>query len=131
MSKAQCVRIHPTKKTPYGVFLKLGQGWICLGFPPRSKSFAIEPYGSSLLIFLAIRTNSLCSCRPYGNPPNHQNAVSHLTHLKQKKKVDKLPSFFIWAGVDSNHRTLAGTDLQSVAFSHSAIYPNYCFAFRG
>ena len=29
----------------------------------------------------------------------------------------------IWAEVDSNHRTLAGTDLQSVAFSHSAIYP--------
>ena len=28
-----------------------------------------------------------------------------------------------WAGVDSNHRTLAGTDLQSVAFSHSATYP--------
>ena len=29
----------------------------------------------------------------------------------------------VWAGVDSNHRTLAGTDLQSVAFSHSATYP--------
>ena len=28
-----------------------------------------------------------------------------------------------WAGVDSNHRTLSGTDLQSVAFSHSATYP--------
>ena len=40
-----------------------------------------------------------------------------------KKKIDKLPSFFIWAGVDSNHRTLSGTDLQSVAFSHSATYP--------
>ena len=31
--------------------------------------------------------------------------------------------FKIWAGVDSNHRTLSGTDLQSVAFSHSATYP--------
>lgn len=29
----------------------------------------------------------------------------------------------VWAGVDSNHRTLARTDLQSVAFSHSATYP--------
>ena len=29
----------------------------------------------------------------------------------------------IWAGVDSNHRTLSWTDLQSVAFSHSATYP--------
>ena len=28
-----------------------------------------------------------------------------------------------WAGVDSNHRTLTRTDLQSVAFSHSATYP--------
>ena len=32
-----------------------------------------------------------------------------------------------WAGVDSNHRTLAGTDLQSVAFSHSATYPYLVF----
>ena len=33
----------------------------------------------------------------------------------------------IWAGVDSNHRTLAWTDLQSVAFSHSATYPYLIF----
>ena len=33
------------------------------------------------------------------------------------------PLFKIWAGVDSNHRTLSWTDLQSVAFSHSATYP--------
>ena len=32
-----------------------------------------------------------------------------------------------WAGVDSNHRTLSGTDLQSVAFSHSATYPYSIF----
>ena len=32
-----------------------------------------------------------------------------------------------WAGVDSNHRTLARTDLQSVAFSHSATYPYLIF----
>ena len=35
--------------------------------------------------------------------------------------------FVIWAGVDSNHRTLAGTDLQSVAFSHSATHPYLIF----
>lgn len=29
--------------------------------------------------------------------------------------------------MDSNHRTLAGTDLQSVAFSHSATYPYLIF----
>ncbi len=28
-----------------------------------------------------------------------------------------------WAGVDSNHRTRERTDLQSVAFNHSATYP--------
>ena len=33
-----------------------------------------------------------------------------------------------WAGVDSNHRTLARTDLQSVAFSHSATYPYLIFS---
>ena len=39
-------------------------------------------------------------------------------------KKDPLRSLFkTWAGVDSNHRTLSGTDLQSVAFSHSATYP--------
>ena len=32
-----------------------------------------------------------------------------------------------WAGVDSNHRRLAPTDLQSVPFSHSGTYPYYFF----
>lgn len=31
--------------------------------------------------------------------------------------------YFLWAEKDSNLRTLARTDLQSVAFNHSAIYP--------
>ena len=31
--------------------------------------------------------------------------------------------------MDSNHRTLARTDLQSVAFSHSATYPYLIFSF--
>ena len=39
------------------------------------------------------------------------------------KKRPLAESFKWWAEVDSNHRTLAGTDLQSVAFSHSATYP--------
>ena len=30
---------------------------------------------------------------------------------------------FWWAEMDSNHRTLTRTDLQSAAFSHSAICP--------
>ena len=32
--------------------------------------------------------------------------------------------FLWWAGMDSNHRTRMRTDLQSAAFSHSAICPN-------
>ena len=42
---------------------------------------------------------------------------------QQKRLPIKSKVFKNWAEVDSNHRTLAGTDLQSVAFSHSAIYP--------
>ena len=43
-------------------------------------------------------------------------------------KKDPLRSLLkTWAGVDSNHRTLSGTDLQSVAFSHSATYPYLIF----
>ena len=45
-------------------------------------------------------------------------------------KKDSLRSLFSnWAGVDSNHRTLSGTDLQSVAFSHSATYPYKIFTY--
>ena len=45
--------------------------------------------------------------------------------FKVKREYHKGILFLLkwWAEVDSNHRTLAGTDLQSVAFSHSAIYP--------
>ena len=32
-----------------------------------------------------------------------------------------------WAEVDSNHRSLATTDLQAVPFSHSGIYPYEAF----
>ena len=48
---------------------------------------------------------------------------------QQKKRLGQKSNLFfnIWAGVDSNHRTLAGTDLQSVAFSHSATYPYSIF----
>ena len=52
------------KKGPLeGPFLVSGHEEIRLGFAPRSESFAIEPCGSSLLNFLAIRI-SLCSIRP-------------------------------------------------------------------
>ena len=34
-----------------------------------------------------------------------------------------------WAGVDSNHRSLATADLQSAPFSHSGTYPYSLFKF--
>ena len=53
-----------------------------------------------------------------------------LFSLSAIKKDSRRSLIKVWAGVDSNHRTLARTDLQSVAFSHSATYPylifNYC-----
>ena len=55
--------------------------------------------------------------------PNHKSWLS--SKFLTCKNKDGIYSIFIlvWAGVDSNHRTLARTDLQSVAFSHSATYP--------
>ena len=47
--------------------------------------------------------------------------------IKKEVRTKVQPLFSNWAGVDSNHRTLAGTDLQSVAFSHSATYPYSIF----
>ena len=40
-----------------------------------------------------------------------------------KKIITKVIIFFIWAGVDSNHRSLATADLQSAPFSLSGTYP--------
>ena len=48
------------------------------------------------------------------------------SYIKMEPSIEG--SIFIkwWAEVDSNHRSLATTDLQSVPFSHSGIYPfNY------
>ena len=42
---------------------------------------------------------------------------------KNKKRIRKILSSFNWAGVDSNHRSLATADLQSAPFSHSGTYP--------
>ena len=56
---------------------------------------------------------------------NHLDGEKTPLALYKLKKTPFRKSFLKdWAEVDSNHRTLAGTDLQSVAFSHSAIYPH-------
>ena len=44
---------------------------------------------------------------------------------KNKSIAYAMDSFLWWAEMDSNHRTQMRTDLQSAAFSHSAIYPKY------
>ena len=56
--------------------------------------------------------------------PNHSLRFSsnHLCIIKKRLK-QKFNLFFIWAGVDSNHRSLATADLQSAPFSHSGTYP--------
>lgn len=60
--------------------------------------------------------------------PGKACALQVLIHSNvQTKKEVVRPLLKIWAGVDSNHRTLARTDLQSVAFSHSATYPYLIF----
>ena len=43
---------------------------------------------------------------------------------KNKSIAYAMDLFLWWAEMDSNHRTQMRTDLQSAAFSHSAIYPN-------
>ena len=58
---------------------------------------------------------------------NWSNGGENHTVVRIQQKRPLTESFKWWAEVDSNHRTLAGTDLQSVAFSHSATYPYLIF----
>lgn len=55
-----------------GDFEKIYPGCDCLGFPPRSNSFAIEPAVQLCSIFSLSGLTRLCSCRPYGNPLEHE-----------------------------------------------------------
>ena len=62
--------------------------------------------------------------------PNFWPDGSKLSYDIKKTFEDFLKGAYCllnWAGVDSNHRTLSRTDLQSVAFSHSATYPYLVF----
>ena len=68
-----------------------------------------------LRTLLVHRSNQLQTCR--------------FAWFSSTKKEGLNPLGKTWAGVDSNHRTLARTDLQSVAFSHSATYPYSIFKF--
>ena len=81
------------------------------------------------ITFISQKSSALCSL--LARTTDKASPCVVLIHLpksiKKEVRTEVQPLFIIWAGVDSNHRTLAGTDLQSVAFSHSATYPYSIF----
>ena len=72
----------------------------CLGFTPRSNSFDYKTFGFSNLNILAIRTNSLCSCRPYVNPFEQLTKLRFVCSRHVKK--ERIAPLLIWAIRDSN-----------------------------
>ncbi len=86
-----------------------------------SCSFAFN--GNSAFCLCVFNTNAKAL------QPQLTRAEPHIVFLIQsscilKKRLEqKFNLFFIWAGVDSNHRSLATADLQSAPFSHSGTYP--------
>ena len=81
------------------------------------------------ITFISQKSSALCSL--LARTTDKASPCVVLIHLpksiKKEVRTKVQPLFSNWAGVDSNHRTLAGTDLQSVAFSHSATYPYLVF----
>lgn len=64
----------------------------------------------------------LTKCQVANGGENPTNSVCRVRILPIKKRpLSK--SFKWWAGVDSNHRSLATADLQSAPFSHSGTDP--------
>ncbi len=108
------------------ILFNLGRG----GLPLISfmlEKFRLLCYAQAGSIF------SLPGLTPFGRVvrteirSNHYKAslcvVLDIPYLNNKKKRLKTSFLLVWAGVDSNHRRLAPTDLQSVPFSHSGTYP--------
>ena len=60
----------------------------------------------------------LTKCQVLNGGKNH-----HGGKKTPPKKRLLSESLLVWAGVDSNHRSLATADLQSAPFSHSGTYP--------
>ena len=77
------------------------------------------------ITFILQKSSALCSLLARTTSRLRLVWFSYTFQNQLKKRLGlKSNLFFLtWAGVDSNHRTLSGTDLQSVAFSHSATYP--------
>ena len=56
----------------------------------------------------------------FSNPPFR---IHFFMRNKKSNILFRILLYSWWAEMDSNHRTLTRTDLQSAAFSHSAICP--------
>ena len=82
-------------------------------FVPQIKFLFHLPLFLKLQVTLYRTTTELCSVW-FGVHSSKNKPFNNKSHWMVYK---------IWAGVDSNHRRLASTDLQSVAFSHSATDP--------
>ena len=82
-------------------------------FVPQIKFLFHLPLFLKLQVKLYRTTTELCSVW-FGVHSSKNKPFNNKSHWMVYK---------IWAGVDSNHRRLASTDLQSVAFSHSATDP--------
>ena len=76
--------------------------WECLGFAPRSNSFAIEPSVQVCSIF-SLSGLAISLRRPSANPPNPLKSIQLLTHTKPIKKPALKAGFFI--GGDGGSRT--------------------------
>ena len=74
-------------------------------------------------IFVLTYSSSLAYARLHSYTKSAEPPSVVLIQSPSLKKEGLRLLLKVWAGVDSNHRTLARTDLQSVAFSHSATYP--------
>ena len=104
--------LHKKKKTFVFSFNMVGRGGL-------SCSPALNEISVVCFINFVYSQTSLHSL------PAHARTTFRGSHPIPCIKKRRLSSSLLiwWAGVDSNHRRLAPTDLQSVPFSHSGTYP--------
>ena len=96
----------PTKKTPFGV-LKVWAG-VRTPLTFRKKWLNVTFFVTCKIWFPAKIKSQ------WRREPRFESVPTKKTPFGVLK---------VWAGVDSNHRSLATADLQSAPFSHSGTYP--------
>ena len=79
--------------------------WECLGFAPRSNSFAIEPSVQVCSIF-SLSGLAISLRRPSANPPNPLRLIQLLTLTKPIKNLLLKQVFYWWRWWESNPRPL-------------------------